>query len=556
MEPVVELAVRVSALLSFVRESLPQARNLTEALLQWDEVEQIAARDYSVLRTIQEFAEPEHSLPVSKLPKWLAWLDQGESDPLGGFPSEADAAAHFAGTLRSCLQELQKILPEDARRFKEVRPSVNQLATWMRPVEVVVTREEVGERVANALLADKTLVPKAAKALHYMPQLIKKLADLKGEPYCLWLDKSRRELRDECRESGMAVPFSFVLSDELDEIRWSRQRRLRGFAEQLKLPQEKPQLPREQAYQDCLFGVALSGGGIRSATFSLGVLQGMADRNMLPFIDYLSTVSGGGYIGSWLIAWVKRRGSIGAVQESLRGSATSLPNPSSCAARKKIVAPPPDVKQNSDPRAEHVRPIRLLREYARYLAPQAGLFSADSWTVVSTWLRNTALSLTVLILALASLLLLPRSAVYLLVMLPHWLTWMPRDQAWPILLAGAPLWAACVTVGFFNLRPFHYWRNPSRPLGGRGDSEAIVTGSVLLLIVAGAFCLLAALWSFGGYEYPSWAALWSGVLFLIGVVLIALFSSTLTPKERILKKGSLLFQMVCAPFCARRRAVF
>jgi len=47
-------------------------------------------------------------------------------------------------------------------------------------------------------------------------------------------------------------------------------------------------------------GLALSGGGIRSATFSLGVMQALAKRDILKQVDYLSTVSGGGYIGSSL----------------------------------------------------------------------------------------------------------------------------------------------------------------------------------------------------------------------------------------------------------------
>ncbi|MCX2982497.1 hypothetical protein EYC98_16670 [Halieaceae bacterium IMCC14734] len=49
-----------------------------------------------------------------------------------------------------------------------------------------------------------------------------------------------------------------------------------------------------------LKGLSLSGGGIRSATFSLGVIQGLAKHGWLKHIDYLSTVSGGGYIGSCL----------------------------------------------------------------------------------------------------------------------------------------------------------------------------------------------------------------------------------------------------------------
>lgn len=47
-------------------------------------------------------------------------------------------------------------------------------------------------------------------------------------------------------------------------------------------------------------GLALSGGGIRSATFCLGILQSLAKADWLKRVDFLSTVSGGGYIGSFL----------------------------------------------------------------------------------------------------------------------------------------------------------------------------------------------------------------------------------------------------------------
>ncbi len=47
-------------------------------------------------------------------------------------------------------------------------------------------------------------------------------------------------------------------------------------------------------------GLALSGGGIRSATFSLGVLQALAEKDKLRCVDILSTVSGGGFTGGFL----------------------------------------------------------------------------------------------------------------------------------------------------------------------------------------------------------------------------------------------------------------
>jgi hypothetical protein len=47
-------------------------------------------------------------------------------------------------------------------------------------------------------------------------------------------------------------------------------------------------------------GIALSGGGVRSATFCLGVFQALAQAKLLPAISYVSTVSGGGYFGACL----------------------------------------------------------------------------------------------------------------------------------------------------------------------------------------------------------------------------------------------------------------
>ncbi|MFT5396618.1 MAG: hypothetical protein ACI85N_001822 [Gammaproteobacteria bacterium] len=57
-----------------------------------------------------------------------------------------------------------------------------------------------------------------------------------------------------------------------------------------------------------LTGLALSGGGIRSATVSLGVIQGLVSKNQFHIIDYLSSVSGGGYIGSSISSTLNRPG--------------------------------------------------------------------------------------------------------------------------------------------------------------------------------------------------------------------------------------------------------
>jgi len=138
--------------------------------------------------------------------------------------------------------------------------------------------------------------------------------------------------------------------------------------------------------------LCISGGGIRSATFALGVLQGLAKHSfshqqheeqprLLAEFDFLSTVSGGGYIGSWFSSWVQREG----IAPVLRRLAYRTP-------------------EKLDPEA---KPVQHLREYSNYLDPQIGLFSADSWTLAATIVRNILLNWFVLLPFLAAVLLLP-----------------------------------------------------------------------------------------------------------------------------------------------------
>jgi len=130
--------------------------------------------------------------------------------------------------------------------------------------------------------------------------------------------------------------------------------------------------------------ICLSGGGIRSATFNLGVLQGLADHGLLTKFHYISTVSGGGYIGSWFSSWIRRH------TKGVTGVAEDL------------CAPP------ADPEEPEARPIRHLREYSSYLAPRSASLSADTWTLVATYVRNLLLNWMILLPAIAVVLILPR----------------------------------------------------------------------------------------------------------------------------------------------------
>jgi len=105
-----------------------------------------------------------------------------------------------------------------------------------------------------------------------------------------------------------------------------------------------------------LWGLALSGGGIRSATFALGVLQVLARNKLLGSFHYLSTISGGGYAGAFLQGLIRRRGfdgAYGVLRSSVRDVAQRT-----AANRTGNVA------------ADAQQPIRHLREYSNYLSPR------------------------------------------------------------------------------------------------------------------------------------------------------------------------------------------
>jgi Patatin-like phospholipase len=183
--------------------------------------------------------------------------------------------------------------------------------------------------------------------------------------------------------------FSTVLEQELHFIRKRRHEESNQPATSPAVKDATEEIEDERKFQKQalemkVFGVALSGGGIRSATFNLGVLQQLAERQLLQHVDYLSTVSGGGYIGGWLAAWLKREGK----DESSVANVEKELVPSRC---KNATAERIGVKEGETYDLEPA-PIRHLRSYSRYLTPRYGFFSADSWTLIAIYLRNVLLN--------------------------------------------------------------------------------------------------------------------------------------------------------------------
>jgi len=167
-------------------------------------------------------------------------------------------------------------------------------------------------------------------------------------------------------------------------------------------------------YAKRLAALCISGGGIRSATFGLGVVQGLARNGLLDQFQYLSTVSGGGYLGGWLSAWISHT-SLPQVIEQLR-----IPS--------------------SRPLEPEPTPIWHLRTYSNYLSPKLGLLSADSWTLVATYVRNLFLNWLVVIPALVGVLTLPLGLIALL-------AWDPAG-GWLRVQTGLGLGLALLAFGF------------------------------------------------------------------------------------------------------------
>jgi hypothetical protein len=238
------------------------------------------------------------------------------------------------------------------------------------------------------------------------------------------------------RDADTPMSFAWVLCEELSEIRELRKKRqwdkeLGDTAKDAPPPppgpcakKPSPSVVRcakpdpdnpasygneviRNAHEEKLVGLAFSGGGIRSATLNLGVLQGFANRGYLPMFDYLSTVSGGGYIGGWLEAWIARTAK--DVREA--SCDDKAPVPSQTPIRK--VQECLKTERVTKPGHLEPRPIRFLREYSNYLTPRLGLLGADTWTAVAIYLRNLILNQSILILFLASVLLIPYLATWI-----------------------------------------------------------------------------------------------------------------------------------------------
>ena len=126
-------------------------------------------------------------------------------------------------------------------------------------------------------------------------------------------------------------------------------------------------IPPAENWPADVAGLALSGGGIRSATMNLGVLQAMAKAHCLRRFDFLSTVSGGGYIGSFL----------GRFFDRLRDDPLS-------GAQRPSAFPGPD-RVEEGLASPDSREIAWLRKHGNYMSPSG---TGDAQFDLAVFLRN------------------------------------------------------------------------------------------------------------------------------------------------------------------------
>ncbi len=141
-------------------------------------------------------------------------------------------------------------------------------------------------------------------------------------------------------------------------------------------------------------GLALSGGGIRSAAFSLGVIQALVARDLLRRIDYVSSVSGGGYTAASLVWWLSPR-------SGGRFGVTPADFPYG-------VEPPGCAGPKAGPRQSAL--LNFLRQHGSYLTPGHGITLTSAiaavlrgvilnllvWVPILVWVMILLLALSVL----------------------------------------------------------------------------------------------------------------------------------------------------------------
>lgn len=264
------------------------------------------------------------------------------------------------------------------------------------------------------------------------------------------------------------------------------------------LPPQTEQVPDQllEIYRtfnaDERWALCLSGGGIRSAAFALGILQRIAALEVtskrknekagsaLKQFEYLSTVSGGGYIGSWLSAWLyqerqREKGRQALIVPPLCGTAGPSVPPDK-------VVPALTMRESRGPLGDHeeAEPISNLRRNSHFLSPSFSSLSPDLWSDVASVLRNLFLNWILLVPPMI-LAVLVTKALYFALIDAHSIT---ERSIWFLVVMAIPTLCLLISLSFSVAnRPARGWINVSQPRFLLCDLAPFLVGAALLVLV-------------------------------------------------------------------------
>jgi hypothetical protein len=202
-------------------------------------------------------------------------------------------------------------------------------------------------------------------------------------------DARRCKCEDNAQADFDPKGFDAVLAQEYETIR----RRRSTFEITCSTGAEHP----DQRPTD-LFGIALSGGGIRSSSFCLGALQALDQYGLLCRADYLSTVSGGGYIAASMVAAMNTPSGRQALEQPQEktGAEDNTPERSPAAWIFPFTA-----GSNSD--VSDTKLVGHIRDNSKFLAPHGLPDIGVSCAVLMRGLAVNLLMLLAVLLPLATI---------------------------------------------------------------------------------------------------------------------------------------------------------
>ena len=282
-----------------------------------------------------------------------------------------------------------------------------------------------------------------------------------------------------------------------------------------------------------LIGVSLSGGGVRSGATSLGFLMGLCERRLLKWVDYLSTVSGGGYAGALLTA------------EAAAETKARLGGKPGAQARQAPFFPLVQQSENDRDRAPNLARLRQLVAHSNYLIQNQGWLSRAALGVVlmGTVVFSTVICVMAFLAILFRSLYLPGSLDFLRTLGFEGDLIVPMTPAFACFL----LWAVCWAMSFVRNRRHATGRNASLVFRAfllctvLGFTMIAVTGDIDAEKLLGRVGASSATWQ-------EWAFLggWlkSAVIALIGASLLPYFrpgALLRSGKERVAGPRKFLF---------------